>query len=182
MNSYFDQSSFYGAAAAAAGGAGVAAAAAAATVASSQCQTPIAGGSVVGGDQSYRFPQALIVSPSAPCHGGGGPTTPGTASAYQNGYPSSINKDCGGAVTPGMTSWHPGTMMRSTFQANVAAGSMTADHMSRVSDVWSTCCQNSPAAVPPHPNSFYPWMALAGTYRKLFLTLFVLSLLWNSCW
>lgn len=169
MNSYFDQSGFYNGGTQSQGSMGTAAA-----------------------EQSYRFPQGLIV-PSASCPQPGSRvvdsntydanansklySSPMVAECmaavkdhhHQNGY-SNMNKDTGS-----MTSWantNPLTaglrsgmgadpaMMRSSFPTSTMSDHVAA--AARVSDVWSTCCQNS-GGPPPHPNSFYPWMALAGS-------------------
>ncbi|CAM1328264.1 Ubx (predicted) [Pycnogonum litorale] len=167
MNSYFDQSGFYN------GGS----------------QGQIHGAATPSADQSaYRFPQGLIAvpSPSSSCpqpvtnydnnvNNKLYPTDCMTASAvkdhhhhnhhhHQNGY----NKDGAMSSWPGSNplalrsagmSTDPSSMMRSTFPSNTMSEHVAA--AARVSDVWSTCCQAT-AGGPPHPNSFYPWMALTG--------------------
>nr|ABD46733.1 homeobox protein ultrabithorax [Endeis spinosa] len=167
MNSYFDQSGFYNG--------------------TSQS-------SAVAGDQSYRFPQGLIVpsaaSASCPQQPGSARPDSGTYDSggklysspmvaecmaaavkdhhhHQNGY-SNMTKDTGGIGSwPGSNPLSNGlrsdatTMMRSSFPAATSTMPEQVAAVARVSDVWSTCCQNS-MAPPPHPNSFYPWMALAG--------------------
>lgn len=155
MNSYFEQSGFYNGAV----------------------------GTTTAEQQSYRFPQSLLVPPygsqSAPRAAHEATTTP-YADPNTNGtsckiYPdSSIFKaECLAKEPNGfsqavkeMVNWSARAV-----QANEQLRTFASENQAAAprGDAWQQCCQTSPAVAQTPSNAFYPWMAIAGLYNTLVL-------------
>ncbi|XP_023228870.1 homeotic protein ultrabithorax-like [Centruroides sculpturatus] len=134
-------------------------------------------------EQSYRYPQSLLVQPYPPATGARSAhdTTYGEAGAtaaaaaatscklYTGGgdtgavfKPECLVKDQNGyqqavkemAAWSGVRTASLSDPLRTTYGSEATAA--------RVSESWNQCCQSSPAVAQVPTNAFYPWMAIAG--------------------
>lgn len=147
MNSYFEQSGFYNGAA----------------VATTNAD-----------QQSYRFPQSLLVPPYG---GQGGPraaheaTTTPYADPSTNGSACKIYSDstvfkaeCLAKEANGFSQAVKEMVNWSARAANEQMRTFAAENQAAAprGDSWQQCCQTSPAVAQTPSNAFYPWMAIAG--------------------
>lgn len=141
-------------------------------------------------EQSYRFPQGLLVPPyppqrppanAAPAHESPTNYAPDAAASPNNGTAATAAaaaacKLYSNSVSEGV--FKPECLAKDQNGFNQAVKEMwpgrgaaeamrpfPADNSAgapRVTDAWSTCCQSTPPMAQAPANAFYPWMAIAG--------------------
>lgn len=154
MNSYFEQSGFY--------------------------NGPVA--TTTAEQQSYRFPQSLLVPPygaqSGPRAAHEATTTPyadpntnGAAACKIYSDTTVFKAECLAKEANGFSQAVKDMVNWSARAANEQMRTFAAENQAAAprGDAWQQCCQNSPAVAQTPSNAFYPWMAIAGLYLCLIL-------------